>query len=202
MTDKSRNQASNVDNLLADIRIIPVISIADASRAVELAGELAEAGMPVLEITLRTAQAIEAIARIAEQVPDVVVGAGTVLSERDLLNACEAGARFAIAPGCTGTLYRAAAERGQASALIPGVATASEIMRGLEHGYQRFKFFPAEAAGGAAMLRAWQGPFPQVRFIPTGGIGPESAKSYLDLPNVMAVGGSWMVPDWCYTSRS
>ncbi len=146
----------------------------------------------VLEITLRTPCALEAIALIARELPDACVGAGTVLSGKDLDAVTAAGARFAISPGATDSLYREAS--GNPVPLIPGIATASELMRGLEHGWQRFKFFPAESSGGIAGLRGLGGPFAQVRFCPTGGIDAAKAPAYLALPNVACVGGSWMVP--------
>lgn len=179
--------------LFADTTVIPVIRIESAERAPDLARTLVDAGLELLEITLRTPAAFDAIERIAGEVPAAVVGAGTVLSSRDLERAAAAGARFAIAPGCTDALYRASADA--PLPLIPGVATASEIMLGLEHGHTHFKFFPAQAAGGTAILRAWAGPLPQVSFVPTGGITPDNASEYLALPNVIAVGGSWMVPE-------
>ena len=179
--------------LFADTRIIPVIRIESASQAVALARTLVDAGLNLLEITLRTPAALDAITRIAAEVPDAVVGAGTVLSARDLDRAARAGARFAISPGCTDALYRASADA--PLPLIAGVSSASEIMLGMEHGHDHFKFFPAEAAGGIAMLKSWAGPLPQVSFVPTGGISADKAAAYLALPNVIAVGGSWMVPD-------
>lgn len=179
--------------LFADTRVIPVIRIESAERAVTLAWTLVDAGLRLLEITLRTPAALDAIASIAAEVPDAVVGAGTVLSAHDLDRAARAGARFAISPGCTASLYRASVDA--PLPLIPGVSTASEILLGMEHGHEHFKFFPAEAAGGRAMLRAWAGPLPQVSFVPTGGISADQAADYLALPNVIAVGGSWMVPD-------
>jgi len=172
--------------------VVPVIRIDSAEQAVGLARTLVDAGLPTIEITLRTPVACSAIERIVAEVPAAVVGAGTVLNAEDLRRVVAAGARFAIAPGCTDALYRAAAET--SLALLPGVATASEIMRGLEYGHQTFKFFPAEPAGGSALLKAWAGPFANVRFIPTGGITIANAPKYLALPNVIAVGGSWMAP--------
>jgi len=189
----SPNHAAQIDALFAGTRIVPVIRIDDACKAVDLARTLVAAGLNVLEITLRSAAAVDAIERIAREVPAAVVGAGTVVSEKDLARVADAGARFAIAPGSTKTLYRAS-DAYPNMPLLPGVATASDIMLGLEHGLERFKFFPARAAGGIDMLKSWAGPFSQVRFIPTGGLDPDSAPDYLALPNVMAIGGSWMVP--------
>ncbi len=182
----------SVDAILQRAPVLPVLAITRLEQSVPLAQALVEAGLPVLEVTLRSGVAIEAIRRIVDAVPEAIVGAGTVLSAAQLSEVADAGARFAIAPGCTGALY-AAAEHSLIP-FIPAVATASELMRGLEHGHARFKFFPAEAAGGVAALRAFQGPFPQVRFCPTGGIDAASAPRYLALANVLTVGGSWMVP--------
>ncbi|MFP4335869.1 MAG: bifunctional 4-hydroxy-2-oxoglutarate aldolase/2-dehydro-3-deoxy-phosphogluconate aldolase [Wenzhouxiangella sp.] len=173
--------------------VIPVVRIESAERAVGLARTLVDAGLSTIEITLRTPAACAAIARIRAEVPEALVGAGTVLNGDDLDRVSEAGARFAIAPGCSDALYQAAANT--SLPLLPGVATASEIMRGLDHGHEIFKFFPAQSAGGISLLKAWAGPFPKVRFVPTGGITPANAPDYLRLGNVLAVGGSWMVPE-------
>lgn len=184
---------ADTGKLFADTKVIPVIRIESADQAVALARTLVDAGLKLLEITLRTPAALDAISRIAAEVPDAVVGAGTILSAHDLDRAARAGARFAISPGCTVSLYRASADA--PIPLIPGVSTASEILLGMEHGHEQFKFFPAEAAGGIAMLKSWAGPLPQASFVPTGGITVDKAAAYLALPNVIAVGGSWMVPD-------
>lgn len=189
----SRSYASRPGALFSDTRVIPVIRIESAERAVDLARTLVDAGLELLEVTLRTKAALQAIERITAEVPEAVVGAGTVLTAEDLEAAAMAGARFAIAPGCTRALYRASADA--PLPLVPGVATASEIMFGLENGHDHFKFFPAQAAGGTAMLKSWAGPLPQVSFVPTGGITMDNAADYLALPNVIAVGGSWMVPE-------
>ena len=190
----SDTQARNarVDAVFALAPVIPVLTIANLEDALPLARALAGNGLPVLEITLRTPCALEAIALIARELPEACVGAGTVLSGKDLDAVTAAGARFAISPGATDSLYREATAN--PVPLIPGIATASELMRGLEHGWQRFKFFPAESSGGIAGLRGLGGPFAQVRFCPTGGIDAAKAPAYLALPNVACVGGSWMVP--------
>jgi 2-dehydro-3-deoxyphosphogluconate aldolase/(4S)-4-hydroxy-2-oxoglutarate aldolase len=189
----SDTQARNarVDAVFALAPVIPVLTITNLDDALPLARALASNGLPVLEITLRTSCALEAIALIARELPDAFVGAGTVLSGKDLDAVTAAGARFAISPGATDNLYREAAAN--PVPLIPGIATASELMRGLEHGWQRFKFFPAESSGGIAALRGLGSPFAQVRFCPTGGIDLAKAPAYLALPNVACVGGSWMV---------
>lgn len=189
-TDELRMQRA--DAVFALTPVIPVITIANLDDALPLARALSGNGLPVLEVTLRTPCALDAIALIARELPEACVGAGTVLSGKDLDAAIAAGARFAISPGATDRLYRDAADA--PIPLIPGIATASELMRGLEHGWQRFKFFPAESSGGIAGLRGLGGPFAQARFCPTGGIDAAKAPAYLALPNVACVGGSWMLP--------
>ena len=190
MLDTARH-SSLVDAVFALAPVIPVLTIERLDDALPLARALADNGLPVLEITLRTACAIDAIALIARALPQACVGAGTVLNARDLDAVAQAGARFAISPGATDTLYRAAADC--PIPLIPGIATASELMRGLEHGWQRFKFFPAESSGGIPALKGFGGPFARVRFCPTGGIDAAKAPQYLAQPNVACVGGSWML---------
>jgi len=172
--------------------VIPVIVLADADHAVPLARALLAGGVQVLEITLRSGVALESIHRISRQVPEALVGAGTVLNSRDLAAVAEAGGRFAISPGLTPDLL-AAAGQGQIP-LIPGISTASELMMGLESGLDSFKFFPAGAAGGPAMLKGLAGPFAGVSFCPTGGINPDNYRDYLALTNVVCVGGSWLAP--------
>ena len=172
--------------------VVPVMVIKDLDRAVGLARALVAGGIRVLEITLRTPVAVEAIREIARAVPEAVVGAGTVTSVEELAAVSEAGAVFAISPGLTPELLEAA-NQGDI-ALIPGIATVSELMTGLQRGYDHFKFFPAEAAGGISMLKAIAGPFPQVVFCPTGGIGLGNYREYLALGNVACVGGSWVAP--------
>lgn len=189
-TMETRERA--VDAVFDRAPVMPVLAIERLEDALPLGRALVDNGLPVLEITLRTAIALEAIALLARELPAAVVGAGTVLSATDLDAVARAGAAFAIAPGSTPGLYAASARA--TIPFIPAVATASEIMAGLDHGHRRFKFFPAVPAGGAAALRAFSGPFPQVRFCPTGGIDAASAPAFLGLPNVGTVGGSWMVP--------
>lgn len=172
--------------------VVPVMVIKDLAHAVPLARALVAGGIRVLEITLRTPVAVEAIREIARAVPEAVVGAGTVTSGEDLAEVSEAGAVFAISPGLTPELLDAANQGN--IALIPGIATVSELMAGLQRGYDHFKFFPAEAAGGIPMLKAIAGPFPKVAFCPTGGIGLENYREYLALGNVACVGGSWVAP--------
>ncbi|HBK54995.1 MAG TPA: keto-deoxy-phosphogluconate aldolase [Xanthomonadales bacterium] len=184
------SRADAVDAFLEHAPVLPVLAIQRLDDAVPLARALVAGGLPVLEVTLRGPFALAAIAAIRSAVPEAVIGVGTVLRSTDLHAAIEAGARFAIAPGATEALYAAAA--GAVIPFIPAVATASELMRGLELGYRRFKFFPARSAGGTDALRSLAGPFPQARFCPTGGIDAERAADYLKLPNVPCVGGSWI----------
>ena len=172
--------------------VIPVIVIHNLDHAVPLAKALVAGGIRVLEVTLRTRVAIEAIKMIAEKVPDAIVGAGTVVSEDDLNAVADAGGMFTISPGLTPKLLIAAL-RGSIP-LIPGISSASELMFGMEYGLREFKFFPAEAAGGVKMIQSVGGPFPQATFCPTGGISPDNYKDYLQLKNVACVGGSWLVP--------
>jgi 2-dehydro-3-deoxyphosphogluconate aldolase / (4S)-4-hydroxy-2-oxoglutarate aldolase len=171
--------------------IIPVLVLNDASSAAALAHALVAGGLPALEVTLRTACALDAIRAMAD-VPGGIVGAGTLLSPQDIRAAKEAGAKFGVSPGATPRLIAAAIEIGLP--LLPGAATASEVMALWEQGYDMLKFFPAEAAGGAPALKAIGAPIPQVSFCPTGGITPENAASYLALPNVICAGGSWVAP--------
>lgn len=170
--------------------VIPVFTPDNIDDAVHVAHALLRGGLPVIEVTLRTPNAMEAIKAMVEAVPDAVVGAGTVLDAKQLEQLKAAGGRFAVSPGATDRLYAAA--RDADLPFLPGVATSSELMRGLEYGLDTFKFFPAVQAGGAAMLSAWNGPFGDVRFCPTGGISAQTASQFLHLPNVLCVGGSWL----------
>ena len=181
-----------IEEIMTLSPLIAVVTVSEAARAAPLAQALVKGGVRAIEITLRTPAALAAI-EAAAQVEGAVVGAGTVLSIQDLRAATEAGAKFAVSPGSTPSLLEAA--RAAPIPLLPGVATASELMRGLEFGYSNFKFFPAEAAGGAAVLKGLAGPFPQAKFCPTGGVTLDNAGDYLSLPNVVCVGGSWLAPD-------
>ena len=172
--------------------VVPVMVIQELAHAVPLARALVAGGVRVLEIVLRTPVAMDAIRAIIREVPEAITGAGTVVNEDDLRMVTEAGAMFAISPGLTSELLDAALQG--PIALIPGIATVSELMLGLGKGYRQFKFFPAEAAGGIEMLKAIAGPFPHVRFCPTGGITAANYREYLALKNVACVGGSWIVP--------
>ena len=184
--------AGDPRELMARAPVIPVVVVEDPGVAVPVAAALVEGGLPVVEVTFRTAAAAEAIARIAAEVPGAVVGAGTVVSEAHVDEALSAGARFLVSPGATPRLLDAM----QASGLpfLPGAATGSELVALLERGLTAAKLFPAEAVGGTALLKAFAGPFPQVTFCPTGGIDAQLAPAYLALPNVACVGGSWMLP--------
>ncbi|MGW0914005.1 bifunctional 4-hydroxy-2-oxoglutarate aldolase/2-dehydro-3-deoxy-phosphogluconate aldolase [Streptomyces sp. NPDC002784] len=179
--------------------VLPVVVIEDASDAVPLARALVAGGLPVIEVTLRTAGALDAIRAIAADVPDAVVGAGTVITPEQVTAAVDAGARFLVSPGWTDVLLEAM--RSSGVPFLPGVSTASEVVALLERGVREMKFFPAQAAGGTAYLKSLAGPLPQARFCPTGGIGVESAPEYLALPNVGCVGGSWMIPGDAVAAR-
>lgn len=172
--------------------VIPVLTIDNAETAVPLARALLAGGLRVLEVTLRTESALAAISAIAREIPEAVVGAGTVLNADDYKRACDTGVRFIVSPGLTDQIRDVA--RKHTVPLLPGVVTASEIMRGLDAGLSHFKFFPAESSGGAAAVKAFAGPFAQVRFCPTGGITPDNARDYLALKNVSCVGGTWLAP--------
>ena len=186
----SRSEA--LGPILAGISVIPVVVIEDAAAAVPLARALAAGGLRVVEITLRTGAALHAIEAIAGEVEDAIVGAGTVLSKGQLVAAARAGARFLVSPGMNSDLLKAAAD--SPIPLMPGAATASEVMALMDAGYTIQKFFPAEPAGGLAYLKALAAPLPAIRFCPTGGIGKDNAEKYLALGNVACVGGSWVAP--------
>jgi 2-dehydro-3-deoxyphosphogluconate aldolase / (4S)-4-hydroxy-2-oxoglutarate aldolase len=205
------NRASAAGRLTAlqvmtDAPVIPVIVLTEAAHAVPLARALVAAGIRMLEVTLRTPVALACIEAITREVPEAVVGAGTVRTAADAQAAAMAGARFAVSPGYTNSVGKAC--RDLELPLLPGVATASEIMAAQEDGYTAMKFFPAVQAGGLAMLKAWQGPFGDVKFCPTGGITTVNAPEFLALPNVVCVGGSWLTPadavaqgDWARVTR-
>ena len=181
-----------IEKFLCLSPVMPVVTFTDPGVAVDVARALVRGGIRVIEVTLRTPVALKAMELIAKSVPEITVGAGTVLSLADLKASAEAGAAFAISPGSTDALLSA----GTSGPIpyLPAVATASELMAGLAAGYQCFKFFPAGAAGGIPLLNALGGPFPDARFCPTGGISQSTVKSYLDLPNVLCAGGSWLTP--------
>ena len=178
--------------VMQDAPVIPVIVLNDIAHAVPMARALVAGGIRMLEVTLRTPQALACIEAIAKEVPEAVVGAGTVRTRADAQAAAMAGARFAVSPGYTPAIGQACRDVGLA--LLPGVATGSEIMMAQADGFTELKFFPALQAGGPAMLKAWSGPFFDVMFCPTGGVTLQNAPDFLALPNVVCVGGSWLVP--------
>ncbi len=182
----------SAESMLAGLRVVPVVVVEDAASAVELAETLLAAGLPAIEVTLRTPKAIEAIAAIAADVPDMLVGAGSLRDTAQIDAVLHAGARFGVSPGSTPTLLAAAEKQGLA--FIPGAATPSESLELLERGYTLQKLFPAEISGGARYLSAVGGPIPEVRFMPTGGVTPANAPDYLALANVACVGGTWVAP--------
>jgi len=181
----------DVTRRLADIRLVPVVRIDDAAHAPPLADALVDGGLPVLEITFRTDAAEDAIRAVGGR-SDVLVGAGTVINAEQARCALDAGARFLVAPGLDATVVATAQQAGVPC--FPGVATPTDLTAAVQLGLDVVKLFPAETLGGLPMLKALAGPFPDVRFIPTGGIGPRNAAAWLALPNVLAVGGSWMAP--------
>jgi len=193
-------------SLLDVVPVIPVVVVHDAADAVPIASALVRGGLPVIELTLRTPVALEAVARIAAEVPDILLGAGTIVDTDQAEQAAKAGAQFLVSPGSTPTLRAAMRDTGLPH--LPGVATVSEVLTALEDGYTEMKFFPAEAAGGAAFLRSVHSPVPAARFCPTGGVTTANLADYLRSPNVGCVGGSWLTPpdvvarrDWAEISR-
>lgn len=192
MTSQADQRRSRLEDILRAAPVIPVITVERVEDAVPLARALVAGGLQALEITLRTPAAPAAAAAIAREVPEAILGLGTVLSAQDLATARTLGARFALSPGATPELLDAAAA--EDLPFMPGVQTASELMAALARGFDVVKFFPAGPAGGIASLKALAGPFPQVRFCPTGGVGEHNFTEWLALPNVPAVGGSWLAP--------
>ncbi|MFC6062176.1 bifunctional 4-hydroxy-2-oxoglutarate aldolase/2-dehydro-3-deoxy-phosphogluconate aldolase [Streptomyces ochraceiscleroticus] len=198
--------ASPEGSVLGLAPVIPVVVIEDAADAVPLARALVAGGLPAIEVTLRTPAALDAIRAIAAEVPDAVVGAGTVITPGQVTETVAAGARFLVSPGWSAPLLSAMKDSGVP--FLPGVSTTSEVVTLLGEGVTEMKFFPAEAAGGTAYLKSLASPLPQARFCPTGGITEEKAPSYLALPNVACVGGTWMLPadavrakDWARVER-
>ncbi|GHF86274.1 2-dehydro-3-deoxyphosphogluconate aldolase/(4S)-4-hydroxy-2-oxoglutarate aldolase [Amycolatopsis bartoniae] len=183
---------SNGHELLELSPVMPVVVVDDAADAVPVAKALSAGGIRVIELTLRTPVALDAIERVASQVPEAVVGAGTVTTPEQAKQAADAGAKFLVTPGCTDRVLEAAF--GTGLPFLPGAGTVSEAMRLAELGLTALKFFPAEPSGGVQFLKAIAGPLPQLRFCPTGGITAETARSYLALPTVGCVGGSWLTP--------
>ena len=179
-------------DIMRESKIIPVISVDSSEEMLYLANALIEGGVNIFEITLRTQKALEAIEAVAKEFPHAITGAGTVMNTQTFKAVERAGAKFAISPGLTKELAHFSKDFHMP--LLPGVATASEIMQGLDYGFDAFKLFPATVVGGVDALKAFGGPFKDVVFCPTGGINADNAKSFLDLPNVMCIGGSWIVP--------
>jgi 2-dehydro-3-deoxyphosphogluconate aldolase/(4S)-4-hydroxy-2-oxoglutarate aldolase len=180
-------------DLLAGQPVVPVLLVRRLKDAIPLARALARGGLPAIEVTLRTPVAVDAIRLVSQEVPEAIVGAGTILSARDYGRAADASSRFIVSPGTTPQLLAEARLGGLP--FLPGAATPSEIMALQEEGYTAAKFFPAEQSGGAPYLKALASPLAQMRFCPTGGITPKNAESYLSLPNVICIGGSWVAPD-------
>ena len=200
------SDATPVRGLLSRVPVVPVVVVDDLAHAVPVARALVTGGLPVIELTLRTPVALDAIRAIAEEVPEILVGAGTVVSPGQAKEAADAGAEFLVSPGTTPALLAAMA--GTGLPFLPGTATVSEVLAVLEAGFTEMKFFPAEASGGAPFLKSIASPVPAARFCPTGGITAATASSYLSLPNVGCVGGSWLTPadalaagDWARVER-
>ncbi|MCQ4301315.1 bifunctional 4-hydroxy-2-oxoglutarate aldolase/2-dehydro-3-deoxy-phosphogluconate aldolase [Pseudomonas songnenensis] len=180
-----------IERICMDARILPVITIGSEEQILPLADALADGGLRTLEITLRSSHGLTAIRRLREERPDLCVGAGTVLDRRMMDEVEAAGAQFIVTPGSTREILEAGVSC--SVPLLPGISSASDLMEGYALGYRRFKLFPAEVCGGVAALKALGGPFTDVRFCPTGGVTAANAASYLALPNVMCVGGTWMI---------
>ncbi|MFF8834877.1 bifunctional 4-hydroxy-2-oxoglutarate aldolase/2-dehydro-3-deoxy-phosphogluconate aldolase [Streptomyces sp. NPDC015130] len=190
---------TSVLDLAPALPVVPVVVIEEAADAVPLARALVAGGLPLIEVTLRTPAALDAVRAVAAEVPGAVVGAGTVVSAAGVAAAVGAGARFLVSPGWTERLLGALRESGVP--FLPGVSTASEVVALLERGVRDMKFFPAEAAGGVPYLKSLAGPLPEARFCPTGGVSLASAPAYLALPNVGCVGGTWMLPPAALAAR-
>jgi 2-dehydro-3-deoxyphosphogluconate aldolase/(4S)-4-hydroxy-2-oxoglutarate aldolase len=191
--DVMKNWKMSAEQILKTGPVVPVIVVNKLEHAVPMAKALVAGGIKVLEVTLRTPVAMDALRAMIEQVPEAIVGAGTVINPQQLQEVTEAGVQFVISPGITEPLLKAAVDG--PVPLIPGISTVSELMTGMDYGLREFKFFPAEANGGVKALQAIAGPFPQVRFCPTGGISPTNYRDYLGLNSVLCIGGSWLVPN-------
>jgi len=189
----TKNWKMTSEEIFSQGPVVPVLVIKDVEHAVPLAKALIAGGIRVLEVTLRTEAALEVIAKIAKEVPEAIIGAGTVTNRAQLQQVIDAGAKFAISPGLTSDLLKAGNEG--SIALIPGISSISELMTAVDHGYTHLKFFPAEASGGVKALKAIGGPFPDIKFCPTGGISPSNYNDYLALPSVRCAGGSWLAPE-------
>lgn len=188
----------NVLEVMRTGPVIPVIAIEELAHAVPLAKALVAGGVRVLEVTLRTAVGLDSIRAIAREVPDAIIGVGTLTRPEEFAKALDAGARFGVSPGLTPSMIEAAHQTGLP--LLPGVMTPSDVIAARMAGFQQLKLFPAQQAGGIGMLKAMGGPFPDVMFCPTGGVSVENAPDFLALPNVACVGGSWLVPKAALTA--
>ncbi|WP_166360157.1 bifunctional 4-hydroxy-2-oxoglutarate aldolase/2-dehydro-3-deoxy-phosphogluconate aldolase [Pseudomonas akapageensis] len=188
--NRMADKIAQIDAICANAKILPVITIAREEDILPLADALAAGGLKTLEITLRSEHGLKAIRLLREQRPELCVGAGTVLDRKMLAAVEAAGAQFIVTPGCTQDILEAGVD--SPLPMLPGISSASEIMMGYALGYRRFKLFPAEISGGVAAIKAFAGPFGEVRFCPTGGVNPGNLKSYIAQPNVMCVGGTWM----------
>ncbi|UYG01226.1 MULTISPECIES: bifunctional 4-hydroxy-2-oxoglutarate aldolase/2-dehydro-3-deoxy-phosphogluconate aldolase [unclassified Halomonas] len=186
------SRTAELDSICLKAEVIPVITIERIEDAVPMGRALIDGGINVLEVTLRTDCALEAIKRMKKELTGASIGVGTVLTPAQYRQAEEAGADFVVTPGTTEALYRYGVE--SPVPMLPGVSTVSELMTGWQYGYRRFKFFPAESSGGAKAIKAFGGPIAEARFCPTGGITLDNAEEYLKLPNVMCIGGSWLTP--------
>ena len=180
--------------------VLPVLVIEDVSLALDLAGALYAGGVEVLEVTLRTPRALDALAAIRKELPQLLVGAGTLIHTEQFLEARDAGAQFAVSPGCTERLAAAAEDSGLP--YLPGVMTPSEVLLALEYGYRSLKLFPANGSTSVKMLKSFKGPFTGIRFCPTGGVTPDNLLSFLRLPNVACVGGTWIAPSNLVRARA
>ncbi len=180
--------------------VLPVLVIEDVSLALDLAGALYAGGVEVLEVTLRTPHALDALAAIRKELPQLLVGAGTLIHTEQFLEARDAGAQFAVSPGCTERLAAAAEDSGLP--YLPGVMTPSEVLLALEYGYRSLKLFPANGSTSVKMLKSFKGPFTGIRFCPTGGVTPDNLLSFLRLPNVACVGGTWIAPSNLVRARA
>ena len=190
-----------MDQVLKRARpVLPVLVIEDVSLAVDLAGALYAGGVEVLEVTLRTPRALDALAAIRKELPQLLVGAGTLIHTEQFLEARDAGAQFAVSPGCTERLAAAAEDSGLP--YLPGVMTPSEVLLALEYGYRSLKLFPANGSTSVKMLKSFKGPFTGIRFCPTGGVTPDNLLSFLRLPNVACVGGTWIAPSNLVRARA
>lgn len=187
-------------DIFASGPIVPVLVIEKVEDALPIAEALLKANVKVLEVTLRTPQALDVIAAIAKELPEAIVGSGTVTNRQQLQQSYDAGAKFAISPGLTTDLLQAGNESN--IALIPGISSISELMNCADYGYDHLKFFPAEASGGVNAIKSIGGPFPDVQFCPTGGINIKNVRDYLALPNVSCCGGSWLVPNNIVADRN